>query len=120
MAVQAIVPDYTGEIKDKVENFHGNQVVYVGWDGHLMFPAAFAWPLPPDMPFAALRDQVMAESFGLHPEWSQINWDQAQWTLDGAAFTPDASKGLAEQGIGHKSLLRFVTPGLNGYKGAGV
>lgn len=120
MAVQAITPDYTGEIKDRVENFHGNQVVYAGWDGHLMFPAAFAWPVPPHMPFAAFRDQVMADAFGPHPQWEQINWQTVRWTLNGQAFTPDPEKSLAEQGIGHKSLLRFVTPELTGFKGMGV
>ena len=40
MPIQAITPDYKGEVLDKFENFHGNQVVYVGWDHHLMFCAA--------------------------------------------------------------------------------
>tara|TARA_R110001583_G_scaffold1532_2_gene11901 strand:- start:1517 stop:1909 length:393 start_codon:yes stop_codon:yes gene_type:complete len=120
MAVQAITPDYVGEIKDKIENFHGNQVVYAGWDRHLMFPAAFAWPVPPAMPFSDFRDQVMGEAFGIHPEWEQINWDTVVWLLDGQSFTPYINKGLAEQGIGHKSLLRFTTPELTGFQGAGV
>ena len=41
MPVHAITPDYKGEVKDRLENFHGNQIVYVGWDHHLMFCAAF-------------------------------------------------------------------------------
>ena len=120
MAVRAITPDYIGEVKDKLENFHGNQLVFAGWDGHLLFPAPFAWPLPPAMPFAALRDQVMAGTFGIHPEWAAINWETAQWLLDGQPFTPDLAKGLAEQGIGHKSVLRLQTPELKGFMGAGV
>ncbi len=31
MPVHAITPDYKGEVKDRIENFHGNQIVYVGW-----------------------------------------------------------------------------------------
>ena len=44
MAVAAITEDYAGERKDRVENFHCNQLVYIGWDHHLMFcaPVAFA------------------------------------------------------------------------------
>lgn len=120
MPVQAITPDYVGEIKDKLENFHGNQIVYAGWDGHLMFPAPFAWPVPPEIPFAAFRDEVMPSGFGIHPEWPEINWDTAEWLLDGQPFTPDPAKGLAEQGVTHKSVLRLRTPELKGFKGMGV
>jgi len=120
MAVKAITPDYKGEVLDKFENFHGNQVVYVGWDRHLMFCAPFAYPVPPEMDFETLRTQVMPETFSLHPEFAEINWDEVTWLLDGEAFTPQANVSLKDQGVSHKSVLRFQTPGLNGYKGAGV
>ncbi|MDR8406958.1 phenol hydroxylase, partial [Acinetobacter baumannii] len=38
-----------------------------------------------------------------------------QYTLDGQTISPESTKTLAELGFGHKSLLRFVTPELNGY-----
>lgn len=31
MPVIALEPGYTGEVRDRVENFHGNQLVYFGW-----------------------------------------------------------------------------------------
>ncbi|MBN1009257.1 phenol hydroxylase, partial [Amphritea sp. ZJ14W] len=34
MPVFALSPDYQGERMDRVENFHGNQIVYLGWDEH--------------------------------------------------------------------------------------
>ncbi|WP_372833605.1 phenol hydroxylase subunit P4 [Pontibacterium sp.] len=120
MAVKAITPDYKGEVLDKFENFHGNQVVYVGWDHHLMFCAPFAYPVPPEMTFETLRSEVMAEAFSLHPEYAQIDWDKASWMLDGETFTPQADVALKDQGVGHKSVLRFSTPDLKGYQGAGV
>ncbi|MBS97503.1 MAG: phenol hydroxylase [Oceanospirillaceae bacterium] len=120
MPVHAITPDYKGEVKDRLENFHGNQIVYVGWDHHLMFCAAFAYPLPPETPFRTLRDEVMPEAFSLHPEWSRINWDTVTWLRNGEPFEPQLDVSLADQGIDHKSLLRFQTPELKGYKGAGV
>lgn len=120
MAVQAIVPEYTGEIRDRLENFHGNQLVYIGWDKHMMFCAPFAFPLPADMPFAALKSEVMPGAFGQHPQWDDVNWDKATWLKDGEAFVPDDSKGLAEQGIGHKTVLRFQTPGQRGFMDADV
>lgn len=120
MPVKAITPDYQGEKLDKFENFHGNQVVYVGWDHHLMFCAPFAYPVSPEMPFQTLLTEVMPEAFGLHPEFQDIDWESVQWKLDEADFIPQPQVGLAAQGIGHKSVLRFHTPGLNGYQGAGV
>lgn len=120
MPVHAITPDYKGDVKDRVENFHGNQIVYVGWDHHLMFCAAFAYPLPPQASFKTLRDEVMPDAFSPHPEWEKIDWSKATWLLDGQPFEPQLDVSLKDQGIGHKSLLRFQTPDLKGYKGAGV
>lgn len=120
MPVNAITPDYQGEVLDKQENFNGNQVVYVGWDHHLMFCAAFAYPVPPEMPFKALINDVMPEAFSLHEEFAQVNWETAEWLLDGQPFIPQMDVSLKDQGIGHKSLLRFQTPELKGFQNAGV
>lgn len=120
MPVRAITPDYSGEMKDRVENFNGNQVVYVGWDKHLMFCAPFAFPLPPEMPFRALFETVMPDPFGVHPDWKKIDWDTVNWLLDDKPFVPQLDVSLQDQGIGHKSVVRFQTPGLLGFKNAGV
>ncbi|MCH8531018.1 MAG: phenol hydroxylase subunit P4 [Saccharospirillum sp.] len=116
MTVRALY-DYQGEAKDTQDKFHGNQLVYIGWDKHLMFCAPHCLPLPPDMPFGALVKEVLPGVYDSHPDWAQINWDSVEWTVDQKPFTPDMEKGLAEQGIGHKSLIRFTTPGLNGIAG---
>jgi len=72
------------------------------------------------MPFGALIQEVMPEAFSQHEEWDQINWNNVSWLLDGKTFIPQMDIGLAEQGIGHKSLLRFHTPELKGFQEAGV
>lgn len=120
MPVKAITDNYTGEVKDRRENFGDQQIVYVGWDRHLMFPAPFAFLVPRDMPFSALMAEVLPVSFSVHPDWSQINWDQVQWLLNGASFTPNPNQSLLAQGIDHKSVLRFQTPELKGFQDAGV
>src|SRR5690554_1103150 len=120
MPVHALSADYTGAVRDRQENFHGNQLVYVGWDHHLMFCSAFTYPVPPEASFRTLRDEVMPEAFSLHPEWDQINWDTTTWLLNGKPFEPQLDLSLKDQGIDHKSLLRFQTPELKGYQGAGV
>lgn len=119
MAVAAITEDYTGERMDRVENFHGNQVVYLGWDHHLLFCAPVAFAIAPDTVFRTLIDELAPGAFSLHPEFSQIDWNAAVWHLNGEPFTPDLDKSLIEQGIDHKSILRFTTPGLDGIAGSG-
>ncbi len=119
MAVSAIIDNYRGERKDRVENFGGAQILYIAWDEHLMFCSPVALPVPPDTPFAVVVDELIPGAFSLHPDFKDINWDDAIWLLNGEAFTPDREKTLQELGVDHKSVLRFETPGLNGLKGSG-
>lgn len=120
MPVNALIPDYIGEVRDRVENFHGNQIVYVGWDHHLMFCAAFAFPVSPTLTFRQLRDEVMVEGFEVHPEWGSVDWETATWLLNSEPFQPQLDVSLIDQGVDHKSLLRFQTPELKGFKAAGI
>lgn len=113
------IGEYDFPSSDVVENFHGNFMVHVLWDVHLMFAAPVSLPLPPAMPFAALTSDVLPQIYGKHPDWARIDWAQARWELDGVPFQPDPGASLGDQGIGHKSLLRFATPGLDGLYGAG-
>lgn len=119
MAVKAAYEGYAGPISDAVENFHGNQLVYVGWDNHMMFPFAAAFPLPPQMPFGALVKDLLPSVYGVHPDFEKIQWVDTQWSVDGKSFTPVMEKSLADNGVSHKSLLRMATPGLNGIGGIG-
>ncbi len=98
----------------------GVQLVYVGWDQHNMMCAPFCWPLPPQMPFGDLVHGPVTEAYSYHPEWSQIDWDAVIWLRSGEEYTPDFSKSLEENGIGHKEIIRFKTPGLHGLNNAGI
>lgn len=122
MSVVAITPDYESriDIRDRLENFHGNQIVYVHWEQHLSFCAALAFPLPPAMPFAALVEEVIKPHYAAHPDAAKVDWSTVEWMIDGEKATPDPAKSLAENGIGHKSLVRFWTPGLEGWHGLGT
>lgn len=119
MTLRAI-RDYVFEPADTEGNFHGARVVYVGWDGHMMFSSPYAWPLPPDLLFADFLAGPLADAFGSHPDWSQIDWTKATWTKNGEAFLPDLKGTIADVGIVHKDALRFTTPGLNGIGGLGI
>ena len=109
--------DYRGVAKDAQANFHGNQLVYIGWDKHLIFCAPICFPLPPDMPFAALVDEVLPGAYNQHPDFAKIDWGRVEWSLDQQPFTPALDKSLADNGITHKSVIRFRTPGLDGLNG---
>ncbi len=116
MAVTAL-KDYHFPAADTVDKFHGNQLLYIGWDKHLMFCAPFAYCLPPDTKFADICTKMMAHSFGYHPDWAKVDFAKVTWLKSGQPWQPDMNKTLAELGLKHKDALRFQTPGLNGIGG---
>ena len=116
MGVIALDPDYASKVQpsDTLDKFHGNQLVYVHWEEHLLFCSALAFPFPPAMPFGALLSDVLPQFYGMHPDFAKIDWATVRWQIDGKDAAPDPQKSLADNGIGHKSLIRFWTPGLSG------
>ncbi|WP_317930676.1 phenol hydroxylase subunit P4 [Halioxenophilus sp. WMMB6] len=120
MSVKAYYEDYKYPAKDRQENFHGNQLVYVNWDKHLLFAAPFTLMVSPAISFRSLRDEVMPNAFNQHPEWTAIDWQKVHWLLNGEPFTPQLECTLVDQGITHKSFLRIQTPELTGISAAGI
>jgi phenol hydroxylase P4 protein len=110
MSVLSLKPDYQGPTRDRVENFHGNVLVYVHWEEHLNFCAAITLPLAPDTPFDALVDDILPSLYSGDPAWVTIEPEGVRWVLDGNDWTPARGKTLQELGVGHKSLIRFWTP----------
>lgn len=118
MTVTAYKPGYTGKVRDGAEHFQGKQLLFVGWDDHLIFCSPITLLVSPDMKF---RDFVNAElersTYPQHTDWAQIDWTKVEWRRSGTVFSPDVDKTLAENGLGHKAMLRFKTPGLTGIQG---
>ena len=110
---------YVNINKDSAENFHGNHVVYIHWDKHNLYTCAGAFPLPPDTPFNVLTEEILPDFYFAHPDYKHLDWDKTEWLLDDEVFHPEPDKSLKENGVGHKSLLRFITPELKGIKGSG-
>jgi phenol hydroxylase P4 protein len=108
MSVRAITPDYHGEFKDTEEKYHGQRLLGLSWDHSGLYTNPFCIAVAPDMPFADLADQVIPKLFGPHPDFARIDWSTVTWTCGGKPFVPDRAKSLAENGIGHKALLRFA------------
>ena len=110
---------YEFKSADAAENYAGRQLLYVNWERHRMFSRPFVLALPPETPFAVIVDHYMTECFSYHPDWAKIDWNTVVWQNGNTPFTPDRSKSLKENGIGHKDLIRFRTPGLDGIAGTG-
>lgn len=119
MAVTAL-KDYPLRVADGVEKYNGAQLLFVGWDKHLMFCAPLAWPLPPTFRFGDLIANILPNAYGAHPDFAKIDWAQVTWLKSGQPWRPDFDKSLEENGLRHKDSLRFQTPGLNGIKGSGT
>lgn len=116
MAVQAI-KEYAGEVKDSVDRFHGMQLLYIGWDDHLMYCAPLAFLFPPTLRFSELCERVLPQAYRAHPDWAKVDLAAARWLKSGQPWQPDPNKTLAELGLKHKDALRLVTPDLKGIRG---
>jgi phenol hydroxylase P4 protein len=83
-----------------------------------MFCAPFCFPFPPVMPFRDLVEKVLPGAYGYHPDWAKIDWSQVHWFKSGKPWQPSLDKSLADNGLRHKDVLRFRTPGLTGIQGS--
>jgi len=120
MSVTAIADGYHGTMKDTADHYRGQQLLNIGWDQHLMYATPMCIPVPPEMPFGALVQQVLPGLYGQHPQFAAIDWSRAEWLRSGERFTPDMDRSLADNGLGHKAMLRFRTPDQPGLANAAI
>ncbi|MHA3891074.1 phenol hydroxylase subunit P4 [Acinetobacter sp. GXMZU3951] len=120
MSVQAIQEKYQFEPRDLQRNYGDNMLLFIGWDHHTLFCSAHAFLVSPQQTLQDLIDQQIQVGFNQHPDFNAINWSMVQFTLNRQPLESEFSKTLAELNFDHKSLLRFVTPNLNGYQGSHV
>lgn len=116
MSVVAVKP-YDFPAKDVRANFPA-PLLYIGWEDHLMVASPVALPLPPETPFAALSEAVLPGVYGFHPDFAKIDWATVEWFKSGQPWTPDTTQTLAGNGLRHKDVVRFRTPGLTGIAGS--
>ncbi len=118
MPVTAI-GEYAFSHNDSVDKFHGNQIIYIGWDHHTMINAPMAFPAPKGMLFKDIITTFIPAAFDQHPDFKNIKWDEVIWLRDDDVFTPNMEANLEGNGFVHKAVIRFKTPGLNGIAGSG-
>lgn len=112
MSVKAL-KEYVGIPRDRVENFHGKQLVYVSWDHHLLFAAPFLLCLSPETSFRELVDGPLTALLQPDPDAAAIDWSRVEWLKSNRPWAPAFDRSLAENGIRHKEQVRFRTPGLD-------
>ncbi|MDD2895436.1 MAG: phenol hydroxylase subunit P4 [Aliarcobacter sp.] len=119
MATQSI-GEYPIIMKDSLDKFHGNQLVFIYWHGHRVVCSPRAFPFPPEMPFGALISDIIPLTYSIEPDFADLDFDKTEviWEIDGKVVVPDFSKSLKENGVGHKSFITFITPSLTGKVGA--
>ncbi len=111
---------YEFDPMDSIDKYpEGIQLINIGWDQHLMIDAPMCFPVPSDMPFQGIIDQLIPVTYDQHPDFEHIDWGKVEWLRDGKPFIPNMSASIKENGIVHKGSIRFKTPGLNGIKGSG-
>ena len=115
MSVVAVKP-YDCPAKDVRANFPA-PLLFIGWEDHLMIASPVALPLPSETPFAALSQAVLPGIYGFHPDFARIDWKQVEWFKSGQPWAPDPAKSLQDNGLKHKDVIRFRTPGLTGLNG---
>ncbi len=108
--------DYPTIQQDAEDKFHGKQLLYLCWENHLMYAAPFCIPVPRTLPFGAVIMEVLPELYGEHPEFEDIDWKRTLWFNSGKRFIPDAGKSLEHHGLGHKAVISFRTPELEGIR----
>lgn len=119
MTLLKTLGEYDFPSSDAVENYAGRQLLYVNWEKHRMFSRPFVLALTPGTLFGEIIDRYMTDCFSYHPDWQQIDWSKVEWLNGKTPVQLDRNKTLAENGIGHKDLIRFITPGLEGIAGTG-
>ncbi len=118
MTITTLAP-YDFPSSDALERYKGKQLVFVWWERHRMFSRPFVVAVPPATTFGAIVKKQLTDCFSYHPDFAQIDWDKAIWHNGKTEFKPDFDKSLADNGIGHKDLIRLTTPGLDGIAGSG-
>lgn len=116
MAVAAL-STYEFAPKDSVDKIPA-PLLFIGWEDHKMLCAPFAVPLPPTMKFADMCHGALPGMFGAHPDFAKVDWATAEWFKSGQPWQPDMDKSLADNGLRHKDVIRFRTPGLTGLGGS--
>ena len=112
MPVKSLKP-YPAIHRDTQSGYGPVQMIYVCWEGHMLFSAPAALVGPPEAPLRDLLDGQLKTIIQIDPDASQVNWDELSWYQKGEKVDIDLDKSLADNGLKHKHQITFRTPGVN-------
>jgi phenol hydroxylase P4 protein len=102
MAVKSI-GTYDFPSKSREELYGDDMLVHVWWKDNPMFVAAACFRAPKAMSWGDFRGAILDPWAHSDPDYDPAH--AFTWELDGAAFTPEDSRTLAELGIAHKHVV---------------
>ena len=83
---------------DRQDKFHGAQLLYIGWEDHLMFCAPFAFPVPADHAFRRHRRRVLPGASATTRTSRRSTGRRPSGSSPGKPWAPDFDKSLADNG----------------------
>ena len=104
--------EYIGVSRDAVENYKGQQLLFISWDHHMLVAAPIMFRAHPDTKLGELIDSQLVPLLQSDPDAAAIDWNKVEWMKGSESWTPDFDRSLADNGICHKQQLRMRTPGL--------
>jgi phenol hydroxylase P4 protein len=106
MPVKAIAP-YSFPSRSRAELYGDDQLVHVLWRDNTFLCAAATFRVPQGMPFSDFLGSVVEPWASSDPDF--VPGTPTGFQLDLQDWQPDPARGLRDNGIGHKSLVSFVT-----------
>jgi phenol/toluene 2-monooxygenase (NADH) P4/A4 len=106
MSVKAL-GSYTFPSRSRQELYGDDQLVNLWWRNNRFLCAAATFRAPKAMTWADFRAVLMDPWAASDPDFDPTR--PANWTVDGAPLTPRDDQTLEQLGVGHKSLLSFIT-----------
>ena len=101
MSVIALNEGYTGEIRDREENFHGKQLLFIGWEDHLMFCAPHCIPVEAgDAVRRARRRSAFRRCIRRIPTGERSMFGEIEWFRSGERVHARFRQELGENGLG--------------------
>jgi phenol/toluene 2-monooxygenase (NADH) P4/A4 len=107
MAVVAYKPGYEFEARDRAEVFGDDMLVYVYWQGNMLFCSAAAFRAPKAMKWGDFKANMLKGVFGIDPIYDTLNAANTAWLISELPAQPKDDQTLEELGVKHKGLIKF-------------
>ncbi|HCP05149.1 MAG TPA: phenol hydroxylase, partial [Pseudomonas sp.] len=81
--------EYIGVARDALENFKGNQLLFISWDHHMLQAAPIMFRAHPGTRLGELIDTQLMPLLQCDPDAASIDWSKVEWMKGTESWTPD-------------------------------